>query len=153
MVSRQTLRDTLARGRGPPSVLVVTDRFVGAEIAGELTEIATVGVVTDAESVADRADGTTPTVGDVMAAETLAAADATDADGAVVALTCDRQTMLVAQLLRARFGVRQVTVLVDDPELCDAFDGIATATVTEASVLATETCRQFEPTLDLTVRD
>ncbi|MDS0277500.1 NAD-binding protein [Haloarcula pellucida] len=152
-MSRQTLRDTLARERGPPSVLVVTDRFVGAEIASELTAIATVGVVTDAESVANRADGATPTIGDVTAVETLAAADATDADGAVVALTCDRRTMLVAQLLRARFGVRQVTVLVDDPDLCATFDGIATATVSEAPVLAAETRRQFEPTLDLTVRD
>ncbi|QIO22132.1 NAD-binding protein [Haloarcula sp. JP-L23] len=152
-MSRQKLRDTLARERGPPSVLVVTDRFVGAEIAGELTAIATVGVVTDAESVANREDGTTPTVGDVTAVETLAAADATDADGAVVALTCDRRTMLVAQLLRARFGVSQVTVLVDDPDLCNSFDDIATATVSEAPVLAAETRRRFEPTLDLVVRD
>ena len=147
------LQDTFERTGGAPSVLVATDRFVGSSIATRLSERANVSAVSDAETVADRANVSAATVGDVIDGETLAAANAEDADLAIVALTCDRQTMLVAQLLRVRFGVDHVTVLVDDPELCEVFDGIATAAVPEASMLVPEICREVETALSVPVDD
>ncbi|MFC6974196.1 NAD-binding protein [Halomicroarcula sp. GCM10025709] len=153
MLSARTFRDRLSGERDRPSVLVVTDRFAGAVIAGELAATAAVGIVTDREPVADRAGDVDATVGDPAAVETLAAASAADVAGAIVALRSDRRALLVAQLLRTRFGLDHVVVLVGDPALEDAFEGIATVTVSEGAVLAAEACAQFENSIEVTHLD
>jgi Trk K+ transport system NAD-binding subunit len=153
MVSERTLRDRLSGEQDRPTVLVVTDRFAGAVIAAELAPTATVGIVTDTDPIADRAGDVDATVGEPTAVETLDAASAADTANAIVALRSDRRALLAAQLLRTRFGLDHVVVLIDDPALEDAFEGIATATVPEGSVLAAEACAQFENSLSVTHLD
>jgi Trk K+ transport system NAD-binding subunit len=153
MLSERTLRDRLTREQDTLPVLVVTDRFAGAGIAAELTPNRTVRIVTDTEAIATHAGDVDTTVGDPIAAETLTAANAGDVVGAIVVLRRDRHALLAAQLLRTRFDLDHVAVLVDDPDLLDAFEGIATVAVPEGDVLAAAACAQFEDSLAVTHLD
>lgn len=142
MIPRTRFLSTLDGPAGPPRILLVGDSHAVAVAATELASEADVCLVTDHEGVAGRTDDIDVTVGDVTDIETLAAADAAAADSALIALEPDRKTLLVAQLLRARFDVESTTVLVDDPRLREAFEPVASTIVAGGTVLARELCRE-----------
>ena len=120
MTLRTRLEDALADSSAP-SLLVVTDSYVGSTLVADFESVADVGLVTDSERVAERApDGVRTDVDDLTTPGTLAVG--AEATVAVVALGRDRQALLVTQLLRTRFDVGAVVVLLDDPERHDVND-------------------------------
>ena len=125
MTLRTRLTDTLARSSTAPSLLVVSDTYVGSALAADFDAVADLALATDRQAVATAApDGVRTVVGDLTTVETLAAVS--DATVAVLALSRDRRTLLVAQLLRTRFGVDDVVVLLNDPDRGDVFAETAT---------------------------
>ncbi|SFR51529.1 NAD-binding protein [Halogeometricum limi] len=59
--------------------------------------------------------------GDPAIPDVLAASGVADADVVVVAARSDRRSLLIAQLVRARFDVPRVVALVDKPERTSLF--------------------------------
>ncbi|PSP62371.1 potassium transporter [Halobacteriales archaeon QH_8_67_36] len=136
MTLRTRLEGALA-GSSAPSLLVVTDSYVGSTLVADFESVADVGLVTDSERVAERApDGVRTDVGDLTTPRTLAVG--AEATVAVVALGRDRQALLVTQLLRTQFDVGAVVVLLDDPERHDVVDDVATHVVCGSSCLSGE---------------
>ncbi|QIO24511.1 NAD-binding protein [Haloarcula sp. JP-L23] len=148
MTSR--IRDAFDHTTGPPRLLVVGDSHIVSAAATELAADIDVRLLTNHDGVVGQSDIIQVTVGDVTDIETLEAAGAAGADAALVALGTDRQTLLVAHLIRAHFNIDAITVLVANPNLRDVFDGIATAVVPGATVLADELYRQVTTTLRVT---
>jgi len=144
MTLRTRLEGALA-GSSAPSLLVVTDSYVGSTLVADFESVADVGLVTDSERVAERApDGVRTDVGDLTTPGTLAVG--AEATVAVVALGRDRQALLVTQLLRTRFDVGAVVVLLDDPERHDVND-VATHVVCGSSRPSGELGDALERTL------
>ncbi|WP_262180340.1 NAD-binding protein [Haloarcula laminariae] len=145
MTLRTRLEGPLA-GSPAPSLLVVTDSYVGTTLAADYESVADVGLVTDSERVAKRApDGVRTDVGDLTAPETLAAGS--EATVAVVAVGRDRRALLVTQLLRTQFDIGSVVVLLNDPERHDVVDDVATHVVCGSSCLSGELGAALEQTL------
>lgn len=135
----------LARTSGPPTVLIVSDSYLGSALAAEFDPRDDVRLVTTDSRVAAQApDHADTTVGDVTALETLAAAEGTDA--AVVGLTTDRKTLLVTQLLRAHFDIDATVVVLNNPERHDAMSDVATTVVSGPDCLSTALHRTIQPT-------
>jgi len=136
MTLRTRLPDRLTSESTAPSLLVVSDSRVGATLAADIDAI-DIHLVADCESdVARVPDAVRTTVGDVTTLETLATADADEATAAVLALGSDRRALLVAQLLRTRFGVDDVVALLNDPERHDALTDTGVTVVCASSCLA-----------------
>ncbi len=115
-------------------------------LASAFEPTADVRLVTDHRSAAGQSpDGVQVTVGDVTSLEALA--DAADADAAVVALRWDRQAVLITQLLRTRFDLETVIVVLNDPQRREAVEDIATTLVCGSTLLATELRREIETAL------
>jgi len=143
MTRTLSLRETLARAAGPPSLLVVSDSHVGSTLAESFTADADVRLVTDSASVARDAPGDVGvTVGDVTALRTFE--DVSDTTAAVVALRTDRQTLLLTQLLRTHFDIDPLVVLLNDPSRREAIEGVASAVVCGSATLSTALQRQVE---------
>lgn len=64
-----------------------------------------------------------------------------DAETAIAASLEDSVNLLVAQLLRCRFGVPRIVVLVNDPRNHDAFDGLGVESVCAATAVTTAVLR------------
>jgi len=136
MTFRTRLTDTLARSAKAPSLLVVSDTHVGAALAEDFDAVADVTLVTDRDAVVTAApDGVPTVVGDVTALDTLSRA-ASDGAVAVLALARDRRALLVRQLLRTRYGVDDVVVLLNDPARRTALSDPATTVVCGTTCLA-----------------
>ena len=143
-MQERTLDDTLARTSGPPTVLIVSDSYLGSTLAAEF-ESRDVRLVTNDSGVAAQApDHVDTTVGDVTALETLEAAEG--ADAAIVGLTTDRKTLLVTQLLRTRFDPDATVVVLNNPERHDAMSDVATTVVSGPDCLSTALHRTIQPT-------
>lgn len=137
MLSQLSLRDPPSEPTGLPTILVVSDCHVGSTMVTQLAAHVDVRLVTDRTIVAQHApDRVTVEVGDPISIDTLRAAKANEVDIGVVAMTADRRNLLTAQLLRTRFGVDDVTILLNDPQYRDAIDDVATRTICGSSVLA-----------------
>ena len=120
MTLRTRLEGALA-GSSAPSLLVVTDSYVGSTLVADFESVADVGLVTDSERVAERApDGVRTDVGDLTTPRTLAV-------GAVVVLTTPGTP-----------AVGAVVVLLNDPERHDVVDDVATHVVCGSSCLSGE---------------
>jgi len=146
MTLQTRLAAAFASSPAPPSLLVVTDSYVGSTLAADFESVTDVALVTEDEGVAARAPDSVGTeVGDVAAPETLAAG--AGASVAVVAVRLDRQALLVTQLLRARFDVDAVVVLLNDPERHDILADVATTVVCGSSCLSAELGDAVERTL------
>jgi Trk K+ transport system NAD-binding subunit len=115
-------------------VVIVGGGHVGRRLAEQLAPVWSVHHVDETTAVA-HSDGyeTTP-VPDVTALAGLAAAGVTADDVAVVLTGRDSRSLLVTQLLRTKFGVERVCVVLDDPRNRDAFDipGVTVVCGTEA---------------------
>ena len=147
MTLRPRLTDRLTGSSTVPSLLVVSDSHVGATLAADL-DVAAVTVVTDRDAVAAVApDGVRTVVGDVTTLKTFAAADADEATVAVLALDHDRRTLLVRQLLRTRFDVEDVVVVLNDPERRVALTDASTSIVCGPTCLAAALGDAVERTL------
>lgn len=146
MTPRTTIRDTLAQDSGPPRLLIISDNHAGSVLAFEYDASADVSLVTDHEGVAGQVpDGVRVTVGDVTTLDVLQ--DAADATAAVVALRSDRRALLATQLLRTRFDVDPIVVLLNDPQRRSAIEDIATAVVCVSTCLSAELQQVVETTL------
>ena len=146
MTLQTTIRRTLARTPGPPTLLIVSDSHVGSTLAAEFESTASVTLVTDHHGVAGQApDGVRVISGEVTDRETLG--EAGDALAAVVALRADRRAVLATQLLRNALDIRDVVVLVNDPQRHEVFDNIGVATVCVSSHLSTELRQALETSL------
>jgi len=146
MTLRTRLTDTLGRSPASPSLLVVTDSYVGSTLAADVDATGDVHLVTDRAGVAARTpDGVRTTVGDVTDGETLAAG--AGAAVAVVALRRDRRALLVTQLLRTRFETGSLVVLLNDPQRRAAVADIATTVVCGTTCLSAALGAAVEQTL------
>lgn len=151
MLAKMSLRDPPSKTNGPATILVVSDCHAGSTVAGQLAAHADVRLVTDRTSVARHApDGVSVEVGDPTAIDMLRAAGADEADTGVVAMTTDRRNLLATQLLRTRFGVDDVTILLNDPQYRDAIDDVATRTICGSSILASALRTAVESSLQRT---
>jgi Trk K+ transport system NAD-binding subunit len=129
--------DTLARTAGPPALLVVSDSYLGPTLLSEIQPRDGMRLVTHDAGIAARAPTDVDvTVGDVTAVDTLERA--ADVDAAVVSLRTDRETLLVTQLLRTRFDIGDVLVVLNDPEHRDTLSDVATVVVSGPETLSTE---------------
>ena len=145
MAIRTQLKDTIDRSFAETSLLVVSDSYVGSLLASNIDAEET-HLVTDTDRVAAQTrNSVRTTVGDVTAVETLNVV--TDATVAVVALQRDRQTLLVAQLLRTQFEVDTIVILLNDPERREAFDHVATSIVCVSTCLSAELNNTLEQVL------
>ena len=129
--------DTLARTAGPPALLVVSDSYLGPTLLSEIEPRDGTRLVTHDDGIAARApDDVGVSVGDVTAVDTLEAA--ADVDAAVVSLRTDRETLLVTQLLRTRFDIEEVLVVLNDPEHRATLSDVATVIVSGPETISTE---------------
>jgi hypothetical protein len=110
--------------RGDDSrVLVVGGGQVGRRVAERLAADRPVHHVdTEATAVAEPSRHEASHAPDLTRVEALAATGVDAGDVAVVATGADGRNLLVTQLLRTRFGVERVHVLVEDPRTADGFD-------------------------------
>jgi len=146
MTLRNSLENTLARSSTAPALLVVTDSHVGSTLAADFDATVDVSLLTDRESVAAQApDSVRTVIGDMTDNETLASVSS--AAVAVVALRRDRQALLVTQLLRTRFGIESVVVLLNDPRRHEAVAELATDVVCRSTCLSVELRDAIEQTL------
>jgi len=135
MTLRTRLTDRLAHAPRSPSLLVVSDCYVGALLVDDLDGTADISLVTDLSRVAGRApERVQTTVGDLTSVETLAGG--ADADVAVVVLKQDRRALLVSQLLRTKLDIDSLVVVLNDPRRHDLLDGIATDVVCRSTCLS-----------------
>lgn len=130
-ITSLTRRTRTMVSRGDEHVLVLGSGPLGRELASTLSADVTVTLVDDDEGVVQRvrengisAHCAKPT--DVNALQELEAAKA---DLAVVATASDRQSVLATQLLRSRFGIDDVVVLVNDPDVGEAVEPLDVETV------------------------
>jgi Trk K+ transport system NAD-binding subunit len=145
MKSRTRLGDTSDRPSNEMSLLVVSDSHVGSLLATDIGS-ARVHLITDTTTVAAQApDSVQTTVGTVTSTETLRIG--ADATAAVIALRRDREALPVAQLVRTRFEIDDLLVLIDDPHRHDAFDDLATTTVCASACLSAELSDALDQTL------
>ena len=129
--------NVLDRTAGPPALLVVSDSYLGPTLLSEIEPQDRMQLVTHDAGIAARApDDVGVTVGDVTATDTLEAA--ADADAAVVSLRTDREALLVTQLLRTRFDIGEVLVVLNDPEHRDTPDAAVSSLRTDRETLPTE---------------
>jgi len=143
-MTQDTSPDTLARPAGPPVGLVVSDSYLGPALISGFEPRDDVRLVTGDPAIAARApDDVDVTVGDVTAVDTLEGA--VENDTAVVGLRTDRETLLVTQLLRTRFDVDEVVVVVNHPERRDALLDVATDVVSGPDCLSAALRRRIEP--------
>lgn len=136
MTIQTHLEDTIDRPSAETSLLVVSDSHIGSLLTSDIDATGT-HLITDNNRVATQTrNSVRTTVGDLTAAKTLKAG--IDATVAVVALQRDRQTLLVAQLLRTQFKIDDIVVLLNDPDRREAFDHIATSIVCVSTCLSVE---------------
>ena len=139
--------NVLDRTAGPPALLVVSDSYLGPTLLSEIEPQDRMQLVTHDAGIAARApDDVGVTVGDVTATDTLEAA--ADADAAVVSRRTDREALLVTQLLRTRFDIGEVLVVLNDPEHRDTLSDVATVIVSGPETLSTELRRTISTTTD-----
>ncbi|AZH26940.1 NAD(P)-binding protein [Haloplanus aerogenes] len=139
-----TRAESTASGAGH-EYFVLGGGHVGTSVARHLrTAGHAVTVVDEAHDPADE-----PGIrGDPTDHRTLDAAGITDAATVVVAMPQDGLSLLVAQLVRTRFGVTDVRILVRTPDRCDVVadaghEAICVTTVLSDAVVAKlETLRQ-----------
>lgn len=77
----------------------------------------------------------------VTSPQALNAAGADGVETAIVLAPEDSTNMLVAQLLRCRFDVPRIVVLVNDPRNCDAFEDAAVEPVCAATAITSAAIR------------
>jgi Trk K+ transport system NAD-binding subunit len=136
----------LARTAGPLGLLIVSDWCLGPTLAAEFDSTDDVTLVAPDELMAARApDHTATVVGDLTMSSTLERAGADAVDTAAVGVRTDSATLLVAQLLRTRFGVETTIVVGQDPTRHDAISDIATAVVSGPECLASALQRELTP--------
>ncbi len=147
MTLRTRLLDRITGSSTTPSLLVISDSHAGVALTAGF-DVAPVTLVTDRDTVATAApDGVSTVVGDVTTHETLATADASEATVAVLALGRDRQTLLARQLLRTRFSVEDIVVLLNNPKRRAALNDAATTVVCGSTCLASALGDAVEQTL------
>lgn len=139
MISLTRLRERVDDDVDPPSVLVISDCHVGSEVVRTLHRAANACLVTDHDGVA----GQTPedisvVVGDGRDGAVLRDAGAEQTDLALVSMRTDHCALLVTQLLRTRFDVETVVVVLNDPQNRAAFEPVASTVICGSRVLATE---------------
>ena len=148
MTALNALRTRVDDDIDPPSVLVISDSYVGSSVVTALKQTADTCLVTDQDGVAMRApEGVRVVVGDEIRRALLNDASADDADAAVISMRTDHSNLLMTQLLRTEFDTDRVVVLLNDTQCSPAFEDIASALVCRSSVLATELERTLETTL------
>lgn len=136
----------LARTAGPPGLLIVSDWYLGSTLAAEFDSTDDVTLVASDELIAARApDYITTVVGDVTMSTTLERADADAVDMAAIGVRADSETLLVAQLLKTRFGVETTVAVGQDPTRHDAISDVATAVVSGSDCLASALQRELNP--------
>jgi len=148
MTLRTRLPDRITGSSTARSLLVVSDTHVGSALAADFDGAAGVTLVTDRDAVATAApDGVRTIVGDVTTRDVLSAVDADETTIALLALESDRQTLLVRQLLRTRFGVEDVVVLLNDPGRRAALADATTTVICGSTCLAAALGEAVERTL------
>lgn len=121
-------------GHGPdPEYYVLGDGHVGASLSRQLQ---TAGhAVTLIDETLDLSDVRTVR-GDPRDLQVLTDAGLSATSTVVVALSRDRQNLLVAQLVRTHFDAADVFVLVHDPDRCDLFTDLGHAPICTTTILA-----------------
>lgn len=117
--------------RGSERVLVLGGGHLGRGLADELAGENDVTLVDENEAIVNRANtnGVTALCAEPTDVDALRTAGVAGTDLAVVATTTDRQNVLATQLLRTRFGVEDVVVLVNDPDVREAVESLGTEAV------------------------
>ncbi|MFY4812311.1 NAD-binding protein [Haloarcula sp. AONF1] len=148
MISLTGLRERVDDDIDPPSVLVISDRYVGSEVVATLDRGTDACLVTDHDGVAGQTpDDTRVVVGDERECAVLRDAGAQTTDIALVSMRTDRGAFLVTQLLRTQFDVETVVVVLNDPQHRPAFESVGSEVVCGSQILATELERTVETTL------
>ncbi|WP_135805673.1 NAD(P)-binding protein [Halorussus marinus] len=118
--------------------LVVGGGHVGRLLAERLATDYEVTFLATAPEAAQRADESTVTARHVeeISAETLDRIGAGEASLAVVASRTDGSNLLAAQLLRTRFGVDRILMLVNDPDRVDSLETLDVDAVCASDLVA-----------------
>ncbi|RLM39318.1 potassium transporter [Haloarcula sp. Atlit-7R] len=150
MISLTGLRERVDDDIDPPSVLIISDRYVGSEVVTTLDRGTDACLVTDHDGVAGQTpDDTRVVVGDGRERTVLQDAGAQTTDVALVSMQTDHGAFLVTQLLRTQFDVETVVVVLNDPQHRSAFESVGSEVVCGSQVLATELERTVETTLQM----
>lgn len=116
-------------------ITILGGGHVGVTLAERLHDFGDVVVLDPDSGVVERAEsaGVTAHEADVTSAQDLDRRDVDATDLAIVASDDDGSNLLTAQLLRVRFDVGHVVVLVNDPRNVDSFaDRVETVCTTTA---------------------
>lgn len=135
-----------AGSSGSQRALVLGGGHVGRTVATHLSGDYDVAFVSRNRQMVERTtrDGVTAHHADELDAKALAEAGAEGISFAVVASASDAVNLLVAQLLRTRFGVENVVIRVDDSEKLDSFDNLDVETVCVPDLLVAEVSQRLE---------
>lgn len=145
------IRSVSGTGRsGDQSALVVGGGHIGRTVASHLNDEYNVTFVSRNQQVVQRSarGGVTAYHVKKIDANTLREVDAEDASLAVVASPDDGATLLITQLLRARFDVENVVIRVDNRENLDSFDDLDVETVCVPDLLVDEVSAHLESVAD-----
>ncbi|RDI70095.1 NAD-binding protein [Halopelagius longus] len=129
--------------------LIVGGGHVGRLLARRMDERReAVHFVDDSETAVRRAreNGVPAREATLTSPRSLDDVGAGDAETAIAVSLEDSVNLLVAQLLRCRFDVPRIVVLVNDPRNHDAFDGLGVESVCAATAVTTA---MLETTFDL----
>jgi len=130
---------TATGASGPPRALVVGGGHVGRLLAERLAadyEVTFAATTPDALERADASDVTARYIPEISAS-TLERVGAGEASIAIVASRADGSNLLAAQLLRTRFGIGDVVMLVNDPDRVDSLETLDVEAVCVSDLLAT----------------
>ncbi|KOX93932.1 potassium transporter [Haloarcula rubripromontorii] len=145
MISPTGLRERVDDDIDPPSVLVISDRYVGSAVVTTLGRGTDVCLVTDHDGVAGQTpDDARVVVGDGRERAVLRDAGAQTTDIALISMQTDHGAFLVTQLLRTQFDVETVVVVLNDPQHRPAFESVGSEVVCGSQVLAAELERTVE---------
>jgi len=124
---------------GPRRALVVGGGHVGRLLAERLAADYEVTFVATAPEAVERARDSNVTARHVheISAGALERVGAVEASIAIVASRADGSNLLAAQLLRTRFGVDDVVMLVNDPDRVDSLGTLDVEVVCVSDLLAT----------------
>lgn len=143
---------SVSNGKYPQNrpVLVVGGGHAGRTVASHLSDEYQVTFVSRNQQAVEAIarDGVTAHHVEEIDGSTLNRVDAEDAALAVVASTEDGVNLLVAQLLRARFGVENVIIQVNDREKLDSFTDLDVEVVCIPDLLINEVSARLESAVD-----
>jgi len=128
---------TAAGGTDPRRALVVGGGHVGRLLADRLAADYDVTFVATAPEAAERAGVSDARYVREITAGTLERIGADEAAVAIVASRADGSNLLAAQLLRTRFGVEDVVMLVNDPDRADSLGTLDVEVICVSDLLAT----------------